>query len=337
MKIGILGGSFNPPHLGHVHLLNQVSRRLGFNRTIIIPNYKNPLKVLTDSPDAKVRTEMTRLAFENSGINFEVSDVEIKKEKPSFIFETLNDLKQNLKSEDQLYLILGSDLINELEKWKNIKEILKTVNLVIVSRVGYDLPQKLTDLPIFLQDQITAFEFNIAELRSGHSIQFLNIEVPDVSSSVVRKKIRNKLSVERLLPLSVESFIRTNKLYEKSVTEKVNYKDLTQQIAKFLDSKKAIQIKGFDLESNDSATQLAIVCSGTSTKHASSMAEQLSLFIKNDYGILPYAVEGIREGRWIVLDYGILMVHVFYDFVRSEYNLEGLWKDKKELSFLVFK
>lgn len=333
MKIGILGGSFNPPHLGHVQLLNQVSRRLGFSKTIVIPNFKNPLKVLTDSPDAKTRAQMTYLAFENSGINFEISDIEIKKEKPSFIYETLGDLKSELAAEDQLYLILGSDLIPELEKWKNIKEILKTVNIVVVSRAGFDLPQKVSDLPIFLQDQITAFEFNIAELKSGHSIQFLNIEVPDVSSSVVRKKIRNKLSVEKLLPLSVESYIRTNKLYEKSSTETIDYKDLTLQIAKFLDSKKAIQIKGFDLESNEAVTQFAIVCSGTSTKHASSMAEQLSLYLKNDFGLLPYAVEGIKDGRWIVLDYGILMVHVFYDFVRSEYNLEGLWKDRKEISF----
>ncbi|HWU42544.1 MAG TPA: ribosome silencing factor, partial [Bdellovibrio sp.] len=67
--------------------------------------------------------------------------------------------------------------------------------------------------------------------------------------------------------------------------------------------------------------------------HAAAMAENIVLAVKEEYNIHPQSVEGIDEGRWVLVDYGSLIIHLFYDFVRQEYNLEKLWKDGKDLGF----
>jgi len=75
-----------------------------------------------------------------------------------------------------------------------------------------------------------------------------------------------------------------------------------------------------------------LIASGTSTRHAASLAENVVQAVKEEYNVLPQSVEGVDEGRWVVIDYGSLIVHVFYDFVRQEYSLEKLWKDGKDLN-----
>lgn len=78
-------------------------------------------------------------------------------------------------------------------------------------------------------------------------------------------------------------------------------------------------------------SEFTLVASGTSTRHAASLAENLVTAVKDEFHLHPQSVEGLDEGRWVVVDYGSLIVHIFYDFVRQEYNLEGLWKMAKDL------
>lgn len=80
-----------------------------------------------------------------------------------------------------------------------------------------------------------------------------------------------------------------------------------------------------------SPTEFSLIASGTSTRHAVSLAENLIQAVKEEYGAYPQSLEGITEGRWVLVDYGSLIVHVFYDFARQEYQLEQLWKEGKEV------
>jgi len=87
-------------------------------------------------------------------------------------------------------------------------------------------------------------------------------------------------------------------------------------------------VQVYDLRDRPAASELALICSRTSTRHASAMAEPLTREIKKEYGVWPLGLEGQNEGRWVVADYGALIVHVFYDFVRQEYRLEDLWSKR---------
>ncbi|MCB0413054.1 MAG: ribosome silencing factor, partial [Bdellovibrionales bacterium] len=98
--------------------------------------------------------------------------------------------------------------------------------------------------------------------------------------------------------------------------------------------RKAARIKGFDLRELDTISEYSIIASGTSTRHAVALSEIIIENVKEEFGVYPYAVEGQSEGRWIVLDYGSLMIHLFYDHAREAYNLEDLWKKSLELELV---
>lgn len=78
-------------------------------------------------------------------------------------------------------------------------------------------------------------------------------------------------------------------------------------------------------------SEYAVIASGTSTRHAAAMAENVVMAVKEEYNVHPQSVEGIDEGRWVLVDYGSLIVHIFYDFVRQEYSLENLWRQGVDL------
>ncbi|MEI7973022.1 MAG: ribosome silencing factor, partial [Bdellovibrio sp.] len=102
--------------------------------------------------------------------------------------------------------------------------------------------------------------------------------------------------------------------------------------AQVLFEKKAVGVRAFDLSQIFYPCEYALVASGTSTRHAQSLAENVSRSVKEEFGIWPQGTEGLDEGRWVVLDYGSVMVHVFYDFVRQEYSIEHMWSTSQEIS-----
>ena len=110
-----------------------------------------------------------------------------------------------------------------------------------------------------------------------------------------------------------------------------DFKKFSSFAGDVLFSKKGIQVRGFDLRKMSAPSEFAVICSGTSTRHTSSLAENLIDAVKEEYGVLPQSIEGLSEGRWVVLDYGSLIVHLFYDFVRQEYSIEKLWLDAVDI------
>ena len=202
----------------------------------------------------------------------------------------------------------------------------------MTSRPGLHIPENKDELPGFIKEIILDYEFNIIELTTGKRIEFLSLKDVEASSTEVRKLLRIGKSVEKFLPLSVESYIKSNGLY-KNLGHKIgDYKKFTLFCAQQLENKKALQLRAFDLSKLSAPTEYTIICSGTSTRHTTSLGETLIQAIKEEYNVYPQSTEGADTGRWMVIDYGSLMVHVFYDFIRQEYGLEKLWKDGVELS-----
>lgn len=101
--------------------------------------------------------------------------------------------------------------------------------------------------------------------------------------------------------------------------------------AEYAIDKKALNLKILEIAPVSSLTDFLVVATGTSDRHVQAVAEAIRLGLKDDHGVQPLAVEGMDEGRWVLLDYGDIMVHVFQPTVRSFYDLEGLWSEATEL------
>lgn len=333
MKVGIFGGSFNPPHNGHVNSLTTVQKKMGFDLIQIIPNAQNPLKIPMDGPGPEHRLEMTRLAFESYGSAFQVSDIELARGGKSYTIDTINTLLETYKS-NELYLIIGADNFENFSEWKDYKKILELVNIVVTTRPGYQIPEGEDEWPGYLVPFVADGDFGTIELTTGRSIEFITLNDLDISSSELRKKLRVGRPAEKFLPLAVESYIKQHGLYKSGSQKISNFKTFTDFCAQILFDKKAIAVKAFDIQSVSSSSDFTLIASGTSTRHSSSMAENLVKAVKDEFNVYPLSVEGVDEGRWVVVDYGALIIHLFYDFVRQEYRLEDLWKQGTELKLV---
>jgi nicotinate-nucleotide adenylyltransferase len=329
MKIGIFGGSFNPPHNGHVNSLTTVQKKMGFDKIHIIPNNQNPLKVPTETAANEHRLTMAKLAFETYGPAFFIDDIELKRGGKSYTIDTIKELRKTYESKD-LYLIIGADNFETLNQWKDFKKILSEVNIVVTTRPGYQIPETESEFPAYLAGLVAESDFGAVELTTGRSIEFLTLQDMDIASSELRKKLRVGRPADKFLPLAVESYIKEHKLYRVANQKISDYQKFTEFCAQVLFDKKGIAVRGYDVREVSTTTDFTLIASGTSTRHAASMAENLVLAVKEEFNVYPLGVEGVDEGRWVVVDYGPLIIHLFYDYVRQEYRMEELWKDGKE-------
>lgn len=326
MRVGIFGGGFNPPHMGHVNSLQTVQKKMGLDLIYVIPNNQNPLKLQVEGPTAEQRLEMTRKALESYGDKFVVDDREIKRGGVSYTIDTIKSFRKEIDADD-LFLIIGADNFETFHEWKDYEKILSETNLIVTTRPGFSVPSGTDDLPGFLKNHVADADFNFVELKTGRNIQFLTLNDVEVSSSQLRRWLRAQKPVGQYIPLAVENYIKDLRLY-RPIGERISdYSKFTEFCAGVLFDKKAINVRGFDLRKLSKPTEFALVASGTSTRHAVAMAENVVQAVKEEYGLYPQGIEGTDEGRWVVVDYGSLILHVFYDFVRNEYSLEQLWKD----------
>lgn len=331
MRVGIFGGSFNPPHMGHINSLTTVQKKAGLDKIHVVPAAQNPLKMAVEGPTSEQRFELVKLAVSTYGKQFFVDDQEVRRGGLSYTIDTVLNLRKTIDSED-LFLIIGADQFEELGQWKDYQKILTEANLIVTSRPGWDIPQELEELPEYLKSLVAEYDFNFIELKTGRNVQFIKLQDIEVSASEVRKLLRTSRPVEKFLPLSVESYVKEHKLYRPIGDRIGDFAKFTQFCGNFLFSKKAIQVRGFDLNGLTAPTEFTLIASGTSTRHAVSLAENLVQAVKEEYNVLPQSIEGTDEGRWVLVDYGSLIVHVFYDFVRQEYSLEKLWQDGKDMN-----
>ncbi|MCG2712019.1 MAG: nicotinate-nucleotide adenylyltransferase [Candidatus Omnitrophica bacterium] len=187
-KVGILGGTFDPPHNGHILIAEAACAQLGLNQVLFIPSREPPHKKRPDIIDIELRYEMVKLALEGKP-DFSVSRIEIEKSGVSYSVETLRSLKE-AEPDTQFYFIVGSDAIPELKTWRNIDKIFSLCKFAVAMRPGfksYQVPYRM----IFLEGIF-----------------------PDISSSRIRQMLRNGQAVEHLIGHAVCKFIKEKKLYQ---------------------------------------------------------------------------------------------------------------------------
>ena len=190
-KIGILGGTFDPIHLGHLVLAEQVKEKLKLGQVIFIPCLRSPHKTRQKLSPAKDRFRMTQLALEGNP-SFSVSDIELKRKGLSYTVDTLKELK-DLYPNSHIYFLTGSDVVDELGTWKDPQRLYRLAKVVIAIRPGFD-------------------EFDHRNRFAQKSI-VVPITGIDVSSSEIRRRVKTGKSMKYLVPSGVEDYIRKKKLY----------------------------------------------------------------------------------------------------------------------------
>ena len=184
MKIGILGGTFNPVHIGHLILAEEVREKLNLDKIVFVPANLPPHKNGSDIAPARDRFNMLKAAIKGNKF-FDVSDIEIKRQGKSYTIDTLREFKE-IYPKQELYFITGSDLLKYLDEWKDLDQILKIVTVIVATRPGYPLesiPDYISTVSIRAVD-VSAFEVRQA-LKDGKSFRYL---VPEAAYKYILKK-----------------------------------------------------------------------------------------------------------------------------------------------------
>jgi nicotinate-nucleotide adenylyltransferase len=196
-RIGLLGGTFNPPHLGHLVCAQDAHAQLGLDRVLLLPVHAPPHKEIRDDPGVEHRVELCRRAVagdERLGVSRAEADVP----GPSFTVDTLRRLNDQ-RPEDQLTFIVGGDMAHSLPAWREPEAILSLAGLGVAEREGVrreDIMQRLAGIP-----------------GAAERVRFFDMPRLDVSSTLVRRRVAAGLPVRYLVPDGVADYIAAAGLY----------------------------------------------------------------------------------------------------------------------------
>jgi len=196
VNIGVLGGTFDPIHIGHLVVAEEARLKLGFKEVLFVPAGQPWRKLDRNITPAGHRVEMVRRAIAGNPY-FKLCTLEIERPGPSYTVDTLTMLRKQLGSEASLFFIIGRDTLAELPLWKEPKKLVQLCRLVVAPRLGSkDLKHLETSIPGLL-DQV---------------IQ-LDMPVIGISSSGIRQRIAQGLSIRYLVPAEVEKYITEQKIF----------------------------------------------------------------------------------------------------------------------------
>lgn len=214
-RIGILGGTFNPIHYGHLRAAEEVRERIGLDKIMFIPSCNPPLKD-SELASPEDRYEMTRLAITGNPY-FEISDIECRRSGKSYTVETLSELKDLMPGKD-FFLILGIDSFLEIPQWYRPDRLMEMTDFIVVSRPGFrfsDLASMISNGNECLLEELDTGMTDLKEigLRTGKKVLLMNITALNISATKIRRLVIEGKSIKYLLPESVEYYIILNKLY----------------------------------------------------------------------------------------------------------------------------
>lgn len=198
-KIGILGGTFDPIHHGHLIVAEVVREESGLDKILFIPSGMPPHKDLSGVTCGEHRFNMVKEAINNNPL-FEASRIEIEREGLTYTIDTLKRLKNMYGDDTGLFFIIGADVVGDILTWKDFEKVFSICEFIAVLR------------PEYKEDD---FEKNIEFLRSRYmaKIHIVNIPLIEISSTIIRGKVQNGKSIKYMVPDRVETYIKNNGLY----------------------------------------------------------------------------------------------------------------------------
>tara|TARA_B100000427_G_scaffold176423_1_gene146770 strand:- start:311 stop:892 length:582 start_codon:yes stop_codon:yes gene_type:complete len=193
MKTCIFGGTFDPPHIGHLLIAQTIIESENFERLIFVPANISPAKQGRNISSPNKRLEMLNLALTGNE-NFEISDFEINKGDISYTIDTITEFAKNLGTDKKdLYFLMGSDTLRDFHNWKDPKKIMNLCNIIVAIRPGFtpsDIPQWVLD-----------------------NVHFANIPQFEISSTTIRKRWGDGKTIRYMVPKEVWEYINENGMY----------------------------------------------------------------------------------------------------------------------------
>jgi nicotinate-nucleotide adenylyltransferase len=195
MNIGLYFGSFNPIHHGHLIIANHIINETGIKEVWFIVSPQNPFKETSSLLNEQHRLQLVKLAIEDAP-GLRASNIEFSLPKPSYTIDTLVYLEEKYP-QHQFYIIMGSDGFQNIDKWKNANQLLKNYPIIIYERPGFNVNKK-----------------------DGTKITLLKAPLLDISSTLVRKLIKEKKSIRYLVPDNVAQEIESQQYYSSLLENK---------------------------------------------------------------------------------------------------------------------
>jgi nicotinate-nucleotide adenylyltransferase len=211
-RIGLLGGTFDPIHFGHLGMAQELAEALALDTVKFIPAAVPPLKS-QPSASAADRCAMVQLAIANNP-DFQLDERELKRTGPSYTVETLRSLRSELSEQDSLVLFIGSDAFKQLNRWHQWQEIIQLCHIALVARPDSEVSTGLNpELVTFLQDHYTENAMDLQSESAG-LITMQAITPLAISSSAIREQLKNRQSARYLTPDCVLDYIAQHGLYQ---------------------------------------------------------------------------------------------------------------------------
>ncbi|WP_022850218.1 nicotinate-nucleotide adenylyltransferase [Limisalsivibrio acetivorans] len=208
IKLGLFGGTFNPIHIGHVALAQNVQRAFDLDKLLLIPSRIPPHKKTCDiAPET--RMEMVQLVADKLGEEFGVSDYEVNSEEVSYSYKTVSKYRDEYP-DAQIFFIAGTDIFASISTWQSYMELFELANFIVVNRSFMPFEKMLESIPAELMDRVVKADSYQGE-KSGKVILYTMPEV-DVSSTEIRTLLDEKYRKANL-PEGVYEYISSNNLY----------------------------------------------------------------------------------------------------------------------------
>lgn len=220
-KIGIFGGTFNPIHLGHLRAATELRAGFGLDAVYLIPSASPPHKGTAELASAHDRMEMVRKAIKgHTGLR--ASDIELKRQGPSFTIDTVCAFRKHLPDDTWLYLIMGLDAFLEIETWKAYQDLLHIIPLIVINRPEHQgrLQPSVSNAVSSLLEKspLQGYECSMDTPCFTHCekqpIFVYNVTAMDISSTRIREMIRHHQPIDFLVPEAVRTYIEAKGLYQ---------------------------------------------------------------------------------------------------------------------------
>jgi len=326
VAVGVLGGTFDPVHAGHLQIANAACHLLDLPRTLLVPTALPPHKSPVELCDFSHRQRMLELAAADEP-RLEVQLLESDTARPSYTIDTLISLRE-LQPPLAPVFILGMDSLQQLGSWHRWQELISQFDLAVIDRpVGSSSSR--------IHPEVASRIVSIDELSesdpppgSGGRIFRLPIEAINVSSSEIRGRIAHGEPWRELVPPSVARYIQRASLYLPHQGAAII--DAPSEVIRGVEAavdKKALDPVLLDLRGISDVTDYFLICHGTSDRHVLAIAENIEDRLRTELNCRPKNVEGRQPGDWVLLDYYDFVVHVFREDRRQFYRLESLWGD----------
>jgi nicotinate-nucleotide adenylyltransferase len=196
LRVGILGGVFNPPHVGHLICAQEALLQLELEKVVFVPVGQAPHRELESDPGAEARLEMVELAAGDDA-RFAISRAELDRPGPSYTADTLRELREKA-SDDEIFLILGGDQAAALPDWHEPETVLSLATVAVVERSTWSRH---------------AIGIKIGRLPGAERIRYLDMPIIQISSTAIRRRVGDGKPIRYLVPDKVANYIGANGLY----------------------------------------------------------------------------------------------------------------------------